>query len=415
MRIRLRNKLGGWSGVVLSCCLLARDPIFAQAVPSVRLGVPEAESQPVFDGLIGARELSDRQLIVAALRMPQLSVVNRALNEVRDLLRRGSGPAEYLSISRIHPLGGDSTLIEDRQAGRWIIIQGTQPVRTSVVQRAGAWNGPRIVGADRFGNVLEIRDLAFAASAGGPRSRSHADADSMLAVRLRRAIPMPAPGGRLDTIARLTGYFRGVSRATRAIGAGVPVEWWIRNPFSTEDQAIQFEDGWIAIAYVQPYRVDWVRPDGMRVIGKRLPFVSLNASLEEQRFASREAYPRVSPAFEPSEFAPWPPEVPPFLSEAVRRDVLFRGANGALLVERTSAATRKERLYDMVDREGRLRCRVLMVREERIIGAGVKSLITARAGADDLESIRRYAWPRECDEKLSHNSPSGIKRLLAVR
>ena len=40
--------------------------------------------------------------------------------------------------------------------------------------------------------------------------------------------------------------------------------------YAAPEQAVMFRDGWIAIARQEPYRVEWVRPNGTRQVGAAL-------------------------------------------------------------------------------------------------------------------------------------------------
>lgn len=389
-----------WAAVAITL-LLASVPVRAQQLPSATLSRAEATSAPMFDHLSSARELSDGRLIVAALRPPMLSILDVSLTSVRDLLRSGRGPSEYSSVSRVHPMASDSTLIEDRQASRWIVLAGDRAVSTRMVRLDGAWNGLRIVGADREGRVLEIRDRSFAVSATSPSRRSHAEADTMVALAYSRNDAIARRRVPVDTIAQLIGYNRALARATRQLGPGSDlVEWWISNPFSTEDQAILFEDGWIALALVKPYRVDWIRSDGERILGSPISFEPPPVTVEWKRQAIGAAFPGVSPPFKPEEFASWPTTVPPFLSSAVRRDHLFRGPHGELIVERVPTPNASSLSYDVVSRRSKLVCRLQLAPRERMIGTGAAAVIVARLEDDDLESVTRYPWPKSCGEMM---------------
>lgn len=372
--------------------LASGTSVLAQTPPTLRPA--DGISAEGFTRVSSVRELPDGRLMVAAGVEPYLTLVDFSASTVTPLSRTGAGPGEFREVSRLIALSGDTTLIDDRQGLRWILFSGIRPIRTIRTWSAG-FNGPRITGADDTDRLLELRGVTFGKASGGPVRRSHAEAESLLVV-LHQRNHIRAPEflrPQKDTLARLRGWSRGITAVTREARPGVPMEWWVVNPLSTEEQALLFPDGWVAIALMQPYRVEWHGPRGEVVKGPPLPFERVPVDGLQQRAAIARAYPKVSPAFSADDFSPWPDILPPFLSGAVRSDVLFALPTGGLAIMRTPDARSPRIVYDIVDRTGRLESRLSLSSHERIIGFGKHSVYVAATDADDLQFVRRHPWP----------------------
>jgi hypothetical protein len=80
----------------------------------------------------------------------------------------------------------------------------------------------------------------------------------------------------------------------------------------------------------------------------------------------------------------WPRFLPPFLEGAL----LFEG-NTYLWVRR-AVGIGEVSFYDVMDRRGRLACRVQVPARARVVGFGEDAVYIARQDADDLERLERY-------------------------
>jgi hypothetical protein len=359
----------------------------------VKLSAPTGVSLDGFNNPKSVRELSDGRLMVASGSDPLLCVVDFATGASVALSRRGDGPGEFRDASRLYRLSGDSTVLEDRQGLRWIVFDGARPIHTWRSWGTG-FNGPWIVGFDDRGRMLELRGFAFGRAPNGPQRRSHADAESLwVLVHHRSAKAAEFLDGRIDTLVVLRGWSRGVTTAQAEAKPGFGMEWWITNPLSTEEQALLFPDGWIAIVRMQPYRVQWRTPDGSVIEGPPLPFERVEVSATQKRYAISRRYPPPKPAFEPEAFAAWPEILPAIQSGAATRDALFGLPDGRLAVLRTSDARLPGNRYDIVDRSGRLSARLVLAENERVLGFGAQAVYVAVSDEDGLEVVRRHVWP----------------------
>lgn len=178
---------------VLAACALAYFAVPLSAQPSnvTRLAAPSAILGEEFSRIASVRELPDGRVLISDEKDTRVVVADFTNGSVRQIGRTGSGPGEYRQVGRIWALAGDTTLIKEPFAPRWILLSGSDAVSTlgagdNTVQRVGQ---NRIVGSDAIGNVVWTtygRDVNIRPSL----------TDSLVVLRLNRA------SGRVDTIAR---------------------------------------------------------------------------------------------------------------------------------------------------------------------------------------------------------------------
>ena len=361
------------------------SPAAAQPVRVGALRGPADELDYAFTRITSVRELPDGRLLVAdAGEDVRLAMVDWRSGAVRTLGREGAGPGEYRSVGRLVPLGGDSTLLEDRRTGRWLLLAGERFVATARIPIAGG-GVPVLAGADARGRVLRLGDVSFGRMPGMSRPLAMVESADTVAVVLARR---DAASG--DTIARIRGRF-GAMRSVRkpVTPGGAPIPWFVGNPLATSDHAWLFADGWTAVAFADPYRVEWRSPDGRRAGGRALPFVRVPVDARQKRAAlAREYAPSVG--MTEADVPPWPPFLPPFLNE---RTVLLAEPAGRVIVRRTPDAARPGTFYDVVDRSGALVARVALGEREHLVGFGARSVYVVETDDDGLQWLRRHPWP----------------------
>jgi len=369
--------------VALSLACIAPAAL-AQSVQPTTLRAPVGRLDESFTRITSVRELADGRLLVAdGGEDMRLAIVDWRAGTVRTLGREGAGPGEYRSVGRLVPLGGDSTLLEDRRTGRWLIVDGDRIVGAIPYAAERRRALPIVGGADRGGRVLTThvlvpgRDRDVPAAILGPTS-----AESLLVLLERAASP------RADTVARLSGGFLGARRLSKPVTpGGAPVTWFVDQPLAVPDQALLFPDGWIAIVRASPYRVEWRAPDGRASHGPPLPFARVPVDDRQKRLAMRREFGEDAD-FTPGEMPPWPAVLPPLAEFA-----LHAAPDGRLVVERMADATRPGRFHDVVDRAGRLAGRLVLRPSERLVGFGRRSAYVVETDEDGLQTLRRHPWP----------------------
>jgi hypothetical protein len=147
------------------------------------------------------------------------------------------------------------------------------------------------------------------------------------------------------------------------------------------EEALLFPDGWIAVARLNPYRVDWYAPDTGSVQGSPLPFERI-AVTDREKAAYRD---RVGGSAASAPEAAWAATVPPFLIAP-----LFALDDGTLLIERVPSADRPDNRYDVIDRQGRLVGRLSLPSGQRIGGVGKGAFYVITTRDDGIQHVSRH-------------------------
>ena len=345
---------------------------------TMTLAAPNATLGAEFTDVSSVRELADGRVLVVDRAERALHVADFNATCATRLGRNGKGPGDYERPTVLLAAGGDSTLVPDPFNGRWLVLKGTDIVGTlgpdaPVVQAATRLPN----GSDGHGNVLTTKSIATANLAPGTMPRT----DSVVLLRIKRATGTSDSIGLLrmrPTVIQTQGP---VNQAT-----AVSVTW---NPLTTSEQAVLFADGWIAIARIDPYRVEWVPSSGPRVAGSPLPFERVRLDEREQRaFLQRESERTGRPARDPASLPPFPEVIPPFLGDA-----LVAAPNGQLWIRRAPSSANVDPPYDMVDRQGTLVARLDVGKNVRVLGFGRNAVYTVVTDEDGIQRLQRRPLP----------------------
>lgn len=359
------------------------------AISSALLVVPATEAQPAprtlrpadaklaeeFTKITAIRELADGRVLISDERENRLIVANLLSGAVSSLGAVGSGPGEFEEIGRMFPLPNDSTLLVDHGNGaRWLLLSGARIVGTIVGSDAAVRAGGRSVrGADGAGNILKYQQSATRAPMDG-RTRTE-----LVVLRVNRLTT------RVDTVTRAMGSAfemreRGsAENMTRAVFQVI---------YAPEEPAVMFLDGWIAIARLAPYRIDWHSPNGDVIRGMDLPWLAPRVSeREKEAWAMRAAEQSGKPLGFDLKQMPWAEVIPP-----VRGEPLIGTPGGEVLVPRAEWTGARGAEYDLIDRRGALVASLTLGFNERIVGAGVRSLFVAVRDDDGIERLERRPW-----------------------
>lgn len=372
-------------------------PVAAAQPVASSLGRPNATAEAPFSRVLApVRELADGRVVLIDEIERRLAVVDFRDGDTHEIGRVGDGPGEYHRLSGLHALGGDTTLVEDQLARRWIILIGTRPALTVHSGVSGVRFAPQVFGVDRIGRVLDVHVMRFHDTPGlGPPIASRVNAESLLVlVRWRGRGPPGSDSAvrltrRVDTIRTIRGAGRGQTVAWRPVLPGKPpIRWRLDNPFNVADQALLFPDGWIALAFPDPFRVEWIAPNGRSVPGDPIPEQPVPVDDRVKRAAIKWKYPKADPQFDPKELPPWPATLPGFLNDA-----LLAAPDGRLVVQRAFNPRDARLFYDFIDRAGKRTGRLALKPNERIVGFGQRSVYVVATDDDDLEWLRRHPWP----------------------
>jgi hypothetical protein len=198
---------------------------------------------------------------------------------------------------------------------------------------------------------------------------------------------------RVDTIQRLRGRGSGGYYVGPAEGS-MPALILVSNPIASEELALLFSDGWIAIARLDPYRVDWRSTDGRWRRGAPLPFDVVRVADREKCWAFRRVAGR-GRTCDASQIPGWPPTFPPFLPPPLQRlaPTLQAAPDRRLVIARTLTSASTHRRYDIVDRAGRLSAILNLEPNELLIGFGARSVYVLATDEDGVQTLRRHDWP----------------------
>lgn len=373
----------------------------AQAPRQLKLKPADATASEEFTLLGSARELADGRVLVNDAREGRVVVLDLKAGTAAQVGRKGAGPGEYGMAAPLRPMGGDSSLMLDILARRWLIFDGAKIVTTIppdapiiLATKGGA------AGADGRGNVwFEVRPNSFDEKT-TPAGTSEVGAkDSSLVVRASMAT------GKLDTVAKTRVAIQRVTVIRDGDGNFKGVSW-ASPPLAVGEQAALFPDGWFAIARLDPYRVDWIAPDGRVTRGRSLglPVIQMSEREKDAYIERRNAANAANAgrggnaggrAGTPAALLrdaqdlrnQFPAVFPPFTPAG-----LIAAGDGHLLLLKPVSADFLLPRYDIVDRAGRLVGTLTLSKGERVLAVSKKSIYVSWTDDDDIQRLRRHSW-----------------------
>ncbi len=351
----------------------------AQTSGMLRLKPADATLTEEFTGIEYVRELADRRVLVADTREQRLVIVNFASGTVTPVSRSGSGPGEFRSIDGLFALGGDSTLLVDDANRRWLLLRGT------VVVATGSPDAPATVAANRGERGVDLTGHLLAQlNVGGIRGDPLGRLDSPYVALVDRRT------GKADTVGRIRAALRRQVAATYAPDGSMASGRYSFSLFTAFEQVAIFPDGWIAIARLDPYRVDWRRPTGQWIRGAALPVPAVKLDEREKRAYLARTWGGQGAPPDPSTVTDWPETIPPYSGRVA--SLALAAPDGRLLVSRTRTAQHEETRYDIIDRRGTLVGQLQLLTSERIIGFGLQSVYVVVTDDDGIQRLQRHPW-----------------------
>jgi hypothetical protein len=363
-----------------------------QGANEVRLPPASATIDEEFSSVGSVRELSDGRVLVTDPSEGRIVVIDMRVGSVIKIGRRGHGPNEYQLIGPLFSLGGDSSLMADFAQHRWLLFSGpsivaTLPPDTPIIKAIKVM----AKGADALGNVWiavsprELESAPVGTVTFGP-------SDSDFVVRGNRVT------AKLDTVTQVR--VAPSRRTVRINSQGRPGFTMGYPPLSVGEEAVLFPDGWFAVARLDPYRVDWISPDGRVNPGSPIPVTPIKVTTAEKeayharragssdlpRMISQQAKDRIQLARQAVQDQ-WPAEFPPFANG------LIAGGEGNLWLRHVISMNYTNNRYDVVDRRGRLIGVVALDKGERIVAVSRTSVYVAWKDPDDIERLRRHPLP----------------------
>ncbi|MBK7907140.1 MAG: hypothetical protein IPJ78_11335 [Gemmatimonadetes bacterium] len=328
------------------------------------------------------RELADGRVIVLDEGDQRIVLLSSDLLIAQPLLRIGDGPGEYRRVGSLHALPGDTTLFVDSFNGRITILVGVRFVgMLSERDAAIAQFQQEVLGADRYGHLLGAPALLGSGRTAVPR----AAAESLQLLLSSRQ------SSHVDSVGRMRG--RGSGRVQMVREEGRAPFMYVGSPLSSQDEAMLFADGWIAIAHLRPYRVDWRDPQGRWLRGSPLEDAPTALTREHKCAAWQRIFSGTRPC-RPELLTEWPSTLPPFLSSTSNLGVtpLIGEPNGMLAIRRTPSVDGERPRLDLVDRRS-VRVRQLTLQhQESLLGFGKDAAYIVVTDDDGVQRVRRHEW-----------------------
>lgn len=369
---------------------------------TIALTRPEAEYAEPFTYVAGVRELRDGRVIVADRQEKTLQLLDLARGTATKLGREGGGPNEYAMPLGVFSLPGDSTVVFDGGNMRYLVLapDGT-PVRTFATMEPGAPDmrvamPPRAVDGQ---GKLYFLDRGLRMGPGGPPAGGFTPPDSGTVLRYDPATKRVEEVGKVALPKTSVNSSGGTNERRVMIRVGTP--------FAVQDDWAAGLDGRIAVVRSEPYRVEWVAPNGQRVTGPAIAYekirvteqdkenyrnartsvsaMGMRVTVDNGRTSVSSGPPPATTAMRPSEPESWPEFKPAFQAN---QSVV--APDGRLWVSRYREADDEQPRYDVFDGYGRLVARAVLPANTRLVGFGARSAYLVRTDEDDLQWLQRY-------------------------
>lgn len=335
----------------------------AQPLPKVSFARADWTSANSFSELSTIRELSNGNVIVADQQELQVHLLSALGKTLAPIGRKGSGPAEYQHPSRLIALANDTTLLVDRDARRFTLIDGrgkfigTHPFPTLLADGA-----EKMVASDGGGRLyfrLSMKDKATgtASDAGigrWQRGSQRFDTVAVLALEQKKVQKI-----KLDELkdAKLTAQIR--------LRFG-PVDDWAVSP-----------SGRIAMVRATPYRVDWLEKSGTTSRGAAVSYTPVAVTDQDKKR--------------------YEPKGPPFIGTYAKVKSPFMGESALaddadnVWVMRNEAAGASTRRWDVFNATGKYLGAVPISSDRRLLAVTKRYAYVARTDGDGLRWLERYS------------------------
>lgn len=362
------------------CALIAlgcRGDLPVASDAQISLGRPAGTFAEPFTRITSVRELTDGRVIITDFIERRIMVGRFDGSAASPVGRRGPGPTEWSSAQPLRALRGDTSLLVDGVARRWTLFVDTNVVGQLPPDAPARRRINSVGGADTLGNVYAGRQVGD-----DPR-------DSVLVLRVSLAI------GMVDTVATLRALSALGPRGVDEAGNRLPVA---RPAFATGEEFDVFPDGWVAIARLDPLRVDWVSPDGREVEGvpigepprpvtdaEKARLRAENASVIKFFEAATGAIREVML----SQYTVFPDVLPPFEPGA-----LLAGGDGLAYLKRLDPVGVPGVRYDVFDRSGKSIGIMRLGEGSTLEAVSARFRYIIRTDADSLQWVDRYRVPR---------------------
>lgn len=358
---------------LLVACLTSEA---AAQLRQIRLKPANAVLQQEFSSISSLRELSDGRVLITDPRDLGLVVADFRTNMVELIGRKGRGPHEYEFASHLHGIAADSTLMIQPSSRRWLILAGDRIVKTvppdapAIVATQALFSS-----ADHNGFVVTRR-----APPRRPGVTIITEKDSYAVVRVRRT------DGQSDTLTRVRRAPARLELITDSSGRVLRSSGRPTHAFAVGEEFILQPDGWLAIARLDPFRIDWRSPNGTWTLGRALaiPLVRVTRK-ERQAYNARRSSAELPVSSDDD--TEWPEFIPPFGLGALQSIL-----DGRVLIQRTKSADHPGNRYVVVNRRGELEGEIVLPANQTILAFGRAAVYVIERNDDDVQRLRRHSW-----------------------
>lgn len=338
------------------------SPATAQRFVAPSFATPAWTAAQSFTSVTGVRELRSGAVLVADFSEPAVYLISAVGKSAKVIGRKGAGPSEYTSPSRLFPLPGDSTLILDRDADRYLVVDPNgKIVSTTPFPAETKGYGQLTRSVDGLGRVY-FQSSFVAQSETGP--------NTLPILRWNR------PAIRIDSVATVMMPTPKVTEGKLPSGEQAVTRRLM--PFSAADDWMVAPSGRIAVLSPSPYRLTWHELNGKSTVGAAVAFQPVPVTDQD-----RKAYEPKGPPFR----LIYPETKPPFVSTTMVVDHLSR-----VWVQRSVAAGAKTRQWDVFDAAGKLIATVPLSSDRKILTVTARFIYVIHRDADDVQWLEAYAW-----------------------
>ena len=335
----------------------------AQPLPNVSFARPEWTTEASFSEITSIRVLANGTVVLADAQESQVFLISATGKSAAPIGRKGSGPAEYQSPNRLIALANDTTLVVDRDARRFLLVDGRgrvigthqfpEPLADGAEQMMGADGGGRLyfrvsIASEKPGTQ------AVAAIGRWQRGMERFDTVTMIAIENPKV-------QQYKNRAFVKGQSWGQPRTLFA-----PVDDWVVAP-----------SGRIAIIHAVPYRVDWLEKHG--TMNKGAPVTYSPVPVAEQDKKLRE------------------PKGPPYVRLYAKMKAAFMPESAVadeadnIWVPRNEVAGAASRRWDVFSSTGKHLGAVPIPGNRRLLAVTERHAYLSRTDEDGLRWLERYA------------------------
>jgi hypothetical protein len=364
--------------------LFAVSPSDAQVtrVPTLTLSGARERHPADFSVIGSARELPGERVLVADQRERQIRSVRFTDQSSISIGRPGKGPKEFLWLGTLRAVSRDSTIFSDGANRRWMLLEGEHIVGSMPPDHPAVRSFQAILdGADTAGSVM-LSPRTWPMISDMP-SRLPDSSPVLLVPRKGGAPHVVATLKRqpTNTVAPLDGNWKRRGTIPAPIGTVLGM--------SEDEAALLCTDGRVAVARVQPFRVDYREPNGRWRLGAPMPIPDIPVDgVERAAYLKRTADMYVFDYQRPKD-SDFPRVLPVFVGLS---RPLIETPDGGLFVKRTQSARQPNNRYLVIDRASRLQGELVLPINQTIVGSGRQHVYLVETDEDDLQHLVRVRW-----------------------